>query len=182
MKVWIDIETTGLDPLVDLLLEVGVIVTTDRGETLWSRSYLIGHEQIPSDRISDLIWKMHGPDGGGLLSLSFHGPGVHSKGVHLEEAEKQIIFDLVLMDLPGGFGPMCGASVHFDRAWLAVHMPNLHKMFSHRNIDVSSFIESAKGWGIDVPQKKRNLHRALPDLEDSIEIWNWFRNRMGGAP
>ncbi len=177
MKVWIDIETTGLDPHEDLLLEVGVITTTDRGERLWSASYLIRHDLIPHNQISDLIWKMHGTDGGCLL---FSGTsGCSSRGLYLEEVEKQIITDLFSATAIGSIGPMCGASVHFDRAWLAVHMPNLHKLFSHRNIDVSSFIESAKGWGIEVPQKKRNLHRALPDLADSIEIWNWFRNRIG---
>ncbi|MBK6515760.1 MAG: DNA cytosine methyltransferase [Polyangiaceae bacterium] len=52
-------------------------------------------------------------------------------------------------------------------AGLRRRAPSLHDVFHYRNFDVSSLRMAAELAGLEVPEWKRGLHRALPDLEDS---------------
>ncbi len=86
------------------------------------------------------------------------------------------------IDRSGAAGsPMCGASVHFDRALLRRRAPSLHDVFHYRNFDVSSLRMAAELAGLEVPERKRGLHRALPDLEDSIALALACLDRFRGS-
>ena len=71
--------------------------------------------------------------------------------------------------------PMCGASVHFDRAWLKLHMPELERWFHYGNLDVSSVEKIARLWHPEIPEwRDRGLHRVEPDNEDAISELKFY--------
>ena len=77
--------------------------------------------------------------------------------------------------------PMCGNSIHADRAFLHKLMPNLHEYFHYRNLDVSSFRESIERWDPQfVPYQKKNSHLALDDILESIEELKFYKQKYFG--
>lgn len=169
---WIDIETTGLNPDADLLLEVGIRITDseldlidEKDWQLWNTPH---YDQVCGENFTNLdefILNMHTKSG--LLEDAC------SVGMVPAAAEAEIVEWLT------GHGveksdPMCGSSVQFDRSWLAEWMPSVHKKFSHRNIDISTVKELCRRLNPELYSKleqhapKRELHRALPDLQDTI--------------
>jgi oligoribonuclease len=80
---------------------------------------------------------------------------------------------------------LCGNSVHFDRAWLNVFIPDIPKFLSHRHIDVSSIYEMLlrSHLRLDAHELKETRagtpHRALDDVLDSINLYDSFRGLIG---
>ena len=68
-----------------------------------------------------------------------------------------------------------------DRAFLARDMPELETHVHYRNVDVSSLKELARRWFPRVlyqaPAKQGN-HRALADIQESIEELRYYREAM----
>lgn len=164
MLTWVDIETTGLDIENDKLLEVGLAVTLDDLTLLRKVSFVV-HLPFQNYPMPELVRNMHTKNG--LLSEC-------QFGASRLDVEQQLV--AVMHSLPSGGGmaayPMCGSSVHFDRAFLKMHMPRFEALFHYRNIDVSTVKELVNRWypgGSDLhrpPQQK--LHRVDPDLTDTI--------------
>lgn len=153
---WIDLETTGLNPAHCEILEVGVVITGRAFETRDSRSFLVN----PGAAF-----------GVELTAVSMHGADFFKQckeeGRRPEDVEASVLEYLAYWQALGS--PMCGASVHFDRAFLRRQMPSLERTFHYRNFDVSTFKILAELRGIELPPK-REVHRAIPDLEDAIAL------------
>ncbi|MDO8308595.1 MAG: oligoribonuclease [Actinomycetota bacterium] len=170
--VWIDTETTGLDPEHDALLEVACIITdADLNIVGTPVSCVIRPESWEVlNRLDEDVWQMHW--GSGLYDAL---PG----GCPLAEAEAWIVA-YVAENLDGRV-PLAGSSVHFDRAVLRQNMPGLGFALTHRNVDVSTVKELASRWAPDVfasrPTPTGN-HRALGDLHDSIAELAHYRKHM----
>lgn len=181
--VWVDLETTGLDPENDAILEIGLIVTdvdlTERAR--WSKVIRPGNWSELKSRMDAFVVEMHA--GSGLYRevdeiperpFAFTNP--------VRDAEKEAHGWLKDVTSGSDVGPMCGSSVHFDRAFLKVHMPMLEQLFSHRNIDVSSVMELDRRWVKSpdalLPTPSRSRHRALDDLEDSIALARFYREGL----
>ena len=77
-----------------------------------------------------------------------------------------------------GQPPMCGNSVHFDRAWVQRHMPELAAWFHRRNIDVSSLRELWAAWGLPPFTKPPVAHRALSDVLDCVAELRHYQAAM----
>jgi oligoribonuclease len=153
---WIDIETTGLNPEHCSILEVGVVITDANFEPIDCRSFLVN----PGASF-----------GVELAAVSMHGADlfrqVKEDGRPLPFVEVAL---LEYLEYWGALGsPMCGASVHFDRAFLRRHMPSFERAFHYRNFDVSTLKILAELRGVELPPK-REVHRAIPDLEDAIAL------------
>lgn len=162
---WIDLETTGLDPEVHDIIEIGIIITDRELREVARKSWVLydaTHEREWSREALD----MH--DASGLV-----GELAFGTTVELAAADARRFID---RNGAGG-SPMCGASVHFDRAFLRRRAMYLHEAFHYRNFDVSSLRMAAELAGLQVPERKRGLHRALPDLEDSIALARWCVDR-----
>lgn len=171
MLVGIDIETTGLDELHDgaQILELGIQLRTDDARRV------IGTFQATCEIQPDTIiskWsEEHLPE---LIAEC------RSSGSPCEEVEQAAIDFLRaarLHPLPFSERPsMFGSSVHFDRRWLAAHMPELHDCFHYRNIDASSLVEWARKQGCDIPTSSNKRHRVIADIESSFRVaqlaWN----------
>ena len=68
-----------------------------------------------------------------------------------------------------------------DRAFLARDMPHLESFLHYRNVDVSSIKELARRWYprayFKAPAKRGN-HRALADIQESIEELRYYREAV----
>jgi oligoribonuclease len=156
---WVDIETTGLDPLNDHLLEVGCVITepdltivSEMGCVITSYRRVLPPEVRAMHEANGLLEECRG-------------------GWSIEEDSASAALGSFLSEHRAEGSPMCGSTVHFDRSFLRRYMPMLEMKFHYRNIDVSSVKELVNRWRPDiaehlpVPAKK---HRAIPDLYDTL--------------
>lgn len=74
---------------------------------------------------------------------------------------------------------LAGHSIDSDRRWLTHWMPELARRLSHRLLDARPFqlIAPDLSW----PERTGTKHRAAADLEHSIAVLRFARERMRGA-
>ena len=173
--VFIDVETTGLDPDEGDLLELATVVTNQNFDVLYSGERVFEY-QINEDEgyeIDPVVLEMH--EKSGLwddCELSTFQPA---------QTQHDLIDDLETLGIVVGTQPMVGNTIHFDRAWLKVHMPDLEAFFHYRNIDISTMTQFAERYLPDLYEgrpKDRKIHRALPDVFDSIANLKYYQQRL----
>jgi oligoribonuclease len=170
--VWIDCEMTGLDFDNDSLLEVAVVITSPDLELFAQGPSLVIHQ--PDDvleRMGDWCQVQH--------RKSHLYTDVQQSRVTLADAQKQILDFLVKYCEPRT-SPLCGSTIWTDRIFLMKHMPELNAFLHYRNMDVSSIKELAFRWYGFATEKnsKNDLHRALPDIYDSIKELKLYRDNF----
>jgi oligoribonuclease len=103
--------------------------------------------------------------------------------IHLENAENACL-EFAKRHVKEGESPLCGNTVWQDRRFLFEHMPKLEKHFHYRVIDTSTIKELYQRWYPDQPLfKKREAHRALDDILESIEeLAFYMQNEFLRAP
>lgn len=160
--VWVDVETTGLDPAKIHLLELGMVVTQGpRLEIVDAYSWVI---QAPPDAFEgahEKVITMHSNNG---LMAECYGKDAFP----LAFAQRDALGWLAKHRAEKS--AMCGSSVHFDRSVLKVHMAELESKFHYRNLDASSLKIMAELNGAKLPERSSETHRALADCFASIEL------------
>ena len=164
--LWLDLETTGLDPRECKILEWAAVLANDGpdGDMSTAEEYtsVIGidgkeWEAIQRD-VDPFVFEIHTKNG--LWAECIEST------VTLAESEE---FLLELCDgAPERSIILAGASVHFDHGFLVAHMPRFAKLLSHRCFDVSTLKMANKSWGA-MPFAKAEAHRALPDILESLQ-------------
>ena len=74
--------------------------------------------------------------------------------------------------------PLAGNTIYMDRMFLRKYFSRVDQYLSYRIIDVSSIKELCKRWDGKVFSncpKKKFSHRALDDIEDSIEELKYYK-------
>jgi oligoribonuclease len=170
--IWIDCEMTGLDPEVDRLIEIAVIVTgADLTPRIEGPVLVIhqGDEQL--DKMDAWNKGTHGRSG--LIDK------VKASSVTEAQAEEQVL-EFIARYVPKRTAPMCGNSISQDRRFLVKYMPKLEAFFHYRNIDVSTLKELAKRWRPDLCDafKKQQKHTALADVHESIDELAHYREQF----
>ena len=86
--------------------------------------------------------------------------------------------------VPGNHSPLCGNSICQDRRFLANYMPELESYLHYRNLDVSSIKELIVRWRPELLNgfSKKNTHRAMDDIRESIEELKYYRKTFLIAP
>ena len=177
MIVWIDTETTGLDPHKGDLMEIAVVVTDDSYNELGVfQANILGADL---DNLDDFIVGMHTKSG--LLDELKAG-----NGFTLDEVNTALKVFLAQFGDEKALrkSALGGSSVHFDRSWLQVHLPEAIGALSHRHVDASSFSIVAKNACQKVYDKRRKgqsetAHRALDDIRFSISEVKFYAKRLG---
>lgn len=183
MIVWLDLETTGLDPLKGSILEIAMIATDDNFEqigepfvSIVQPLHLRGWE-VMDKYVRDMHTKS------GLIEQLYNIGSLF----HGESASFSLLPDLprlgdveraVITWLRSGFSnrdtaavnpdaepfkkamkatPLGGNTVHFDKRFLIEHMDELEALFSHRIYDVSSFTEEVKRSAPEVYKRRPGL-------------------------
>ena len=170
--IWIDLEMTGLDAERDTIIEIATIVTDSELEVLAEGPVFAIHqsEEILSGMDE---WNTTHHGASGLLDR------VRASKVTLAEAESETLAFLK-EHTKAGKSPLCGNSIYQDRLFLQRYMKELEGYFHYRNIDVSSIKELVKRWYPSekhAPAKK-NTHRALDDIRESIQELQYYRNAV----
>jgi len=158
------------------LIEVAVLVTDAdlviQGQGL---DLIIATDADKLAAMSDFVRDMHTKSG--LLNE------VRSSSLSMEQAEA-LIMDYVTDHVPvAGKAPLAGNTIGTDRAFLARDMPTLEGYLHYRNIDVSTIKELARRWYPDAfhrAPKKQSHHRALEDIQESIEELAYYRKTIFG--
>lgn len=164
---------TGLDLTTDALIEVAVLVTDAELNVLGDGIDLLikpSREQL--DAMGDFVRRMHTKSG--LLDEL-------DTGLTMEDATRQVL-DYIKDYVPvAKKAPLAGNTIGTDRAFLARDMPEVEQWVHYRNVDVSSVKELARRWYPRVlyqaPVKSGN-HRALADIQESIEELRYFREAL----
>jgi oligoribonuclease (3'-5' exoribonuclease) len=166
-KVWLDVETTGLDKNEDLLLEIALLVEERSGLHILiapPRDLLEARlEQNP------FVRDMHTKSG---LLTQMYGDGLEQGQKHFaagrfassyEEAAGLISDFLKTHQVDGDPKSLVlwGNSVHFDIGFLEAKMPSVLKEVHYRRGDVSGLrvdLEAQTGQSYEYPKQKH--HRA----------------------
>ncbi|MCL1922757.1 MAG: oligoribonuclease [Propionibacteriaceae bacterium] len=175
--VWIDCEMTGLNPETDALIEVAVLVTDPELNVLGEGvDVVITPPAAALECMSDFVREMH--QSSGLL-------GELASGLTMSQAEEQVL-SYVRSHVPEPKkAPLAGNTLSMDRIFLMRDMPTLEEHLHYRNIDVSSIKELVRRWYprtfFSAPEKK-GRHRALGDIQDSINELRFYRETVFVVP
>jgi len=169
--VWIDCEMTGLNPAVDVLVEVAVVITDSELTILDDGlDLLIKTDPDKLASMEEVVREMHATSG---LTEALTGATLT-----VEEAEAQLLDYLKKWVPDRRKSPLCGNSIATDRSFLVRYMPRLDDHLHYRMIDVSSIKELARRWYpktyFNAPVKTGG-HRALADILDSINELRYYR-------
>ena len=191
--IWIDLETTGLDPTTHTILEIGVVVTTANYllKPIAHTSQLVNELDhfLSFDDHEKMVPEMHRGEGG-LLWRAYHdgvpliraldGIGGWLNGVFDTLGEDMDSTQPELASRPIRPGPMCGSSVHFDRAFLMESAPLfVERWWTYRNFDISTLVEFAAMVAHYQPKYHPKAHLALADLQATLlqarDVANYLR-------
>ncbi|HSV38688.1 MAG TPA: oligoribonuclease [Nocardioidaceae bacterium] len=175
--VWIDCEMTGLNLEKDALIEVAALVTDFELNVLGDGiDVVVKPPREALDQMDEFVRSMHVSSG--LLD-------VLDQGMTLQEAEDQVLAYVREHCPDGSRPPLAGNTVATDRAFLARDMATLESFLHYRIVDVSSIKELSRRWYprayFQSPPKSGN-HRALADIQESIEELRYYRAAVFVAP
>lgn len=163
MFLFFDLETTGLDPDTDQILEVGAVLV--QRTTL---EYVFGIDGVTAradpKALEPVVLDMHTKSG--LLEAA--------PVWTVEEA------DITIANIVRCKSQDCmlaGSSVHFDRAFIRRRMPRLDAVLSHRHLDVSVF-DSAAPTRASRPNVLAAGHRAYADAMRSLAMFKQWRELL----
>jgi oligoribonuclease len=167
-----DLEMTGLDPTVDVIVEIASLITDDDLNIVAEGPDLVIHQ--PDDVLAAMdpvVVTMHTESG--LLEA------IRSSRTTLEEAGAATLA-FIKQHIPDPRSvPLCGNSIGTDRRFLVKYLPDIENYLHYRSVDVSSVKELAKRWyphtSISRPTKA-GAHRALNDIRESVKELSFYRS------
>ncbi len=170
--LWVDLEMTGLEPEKDRILEVAAIATDwDFNEVARMTAIVKVPNTVIKKRMVGEFWEKNFESYAQLVSQN-------KKGEKSAEVEKKL-----LEFVDKYFGDeviLAGNSIHQDRRFIRHEWKKLDKRLHYRMFDVSAwkvYFENA----LDIKFIKRDEHRALDDIEGSIEEISYYLERVKGS-
>ena len=157
-KVWLDVETTGIDNH-DEILEIAVVITDDANEILGSMSAVVADADV-SKIDHERPQQMH--ESSGLLEeISNIEPGTN-----LRADVEQLVCEFILTYCEPQQACLVGNSIQFDQRMLRNNMPKILDVLHYRLIDVSTLrrIVRDETRGEVEAEKPDCPHRALGDV------------------
>jgi oligoribonuclease len=175
MLLFLDLETTGLDPNRDHMLEVAWTLTHQNLDEhqVGVREALVTPTTLEIwDRIeaNSIVFQMH------TQSELYHDLQYSQTTLLLDDIEDQILADVnnsVGTDRPVH---LAGASVHFDKGFIHHWMPRLDQRLSHRIFDTSTLKAFFDSLQIHHDVHNPRPHRAANDVREVLEISRFYRS------
>ena len=170
--IWIDLEMTGLNPDIDVIIEIATVVT-DKDLNILAQGPVLAVYQSDEILANMDEWNQKHHGASGLINR------VKSSRINNIEAER-VTIEFLKQWVPENTSPICGNSIGQDRRFLYRYMPKLEAYFHYRNIDVSTLKELAARWAPEVKEgfNKESTHQALDDIIESIEELRYYRENF----
>lgn len=158
--LFLDLETTGLDPLQHCIIEVS--------------ARAIHPLEFTVERFHAYVR----PNPAGVASMDDYVREMHTKSGLLERAQaegksaEEVGDALRVFAITHQREYLAGNSIHFDRSFLAIHMPDvLKRPISHRMLDVTSVrLALWMALGKDpLDFEKKRAHTSDDDLDETIK-------------
>ena len=174
--LWMDLEMTGLDPIKDRILEVGVIVTD------WNFKEVATYEaaiQVGPRLVERRMLK--GPAASFWSSVSETRDALMKQNLESGRSGRTIENELLAL-LDEHFEPgipvlLAGNSIHMDRQFIANEWHRLDARLHYRMLDVTA-------WKVVFEAKfkkkfaKAEAHRAIDDIRGSIEELEYYLKKV----
>jgi len=166
-----DLEMTGLDPNVDVIVEIASLITDDDLNVVAEGPDLVIHQpDSVLAAMEPVVVTMH-TESGLLTAIR------ESRTTLTEAGEATLAFIKQHVPEPRSV-PLCGNSIGTDRRFLARYLPEIENHLHYRSVDVSSVKELAKRWypAASVSRApKTGAHRALNDIRESVKELAFYR-------
>lgn len=163
--LWLDLETTGLDPDCCSILELAYVITDDQPiglSDLKSYQFKFGTARW----MEPFAAEMHAKNG--LISDCMKAD------LTTDEAEIDILGVIKETLQPNETLYLAGNSVWFDYQFLCDRMPRLARRLHHRFLDMSAVALFGNTLGLPRPEKKE-AHRAAADILESLEYFKHYK-------
>lgn len=173
--LFLDVETTGLDPNTDMLLEVGMVVVELPTFDVVAEDSRVFHFDLKPTRTKD---------------HHFVGPGrelfIHRKVVDMHKdnglwdaCKRSQLVDYKKMDelvqlfivKEGCQGSvLAGANPSFDRGFLKKFLPGTERLLHYRHFDTNTFFLLQKFLTGEGSTKPDGAHRAVADCKQAVAV------------
>jgi len=167
--LWMDLEMTGLEPRVDHILEVAVIVTDWDFTEYTTYEAIIHQSDAVIEGMSEFSRVQHGASG---LTDAVRG-----SALSLAEAEEMLVKLIDEQFAPTDKVILAGNSIHQDRRFIRKYWPKLEARLHYRMLDVSAWKVVFEG-KYRVKFTKPEDHRALNDIRGSIQELQFYLTKL----
>lgn len=178
LLVWMDMEMTGLDPEKERIIEVATIITDGNLTEIAVGPHLVIN-QPPAILDAMDAWNKSHHGGSGLIER------VKASEITDAIAEEQTLAFVNQHATAKDRPVLAGNSIHQDRRFIRRYWPKLDARLHYRMVDVSTVKELARRWFPAIVAKsplKKDTHRALDDIRDSIDELRYYRSNVFIAP
>lgn len=175
MFLFMDFETTGLDPRFDKPVEVALIVADENTEITERDRISIAIHSEPEwwHHVNPKVIAMHKKSG--VMERSLASPYTFGE-------TEELLMEVVLRH-DARYRVLAGSSVHFDRRFIESFFPRLYGVLFHRQFDVSSLypvVFNIPGFPTHAMKKESEKpHEALADVEASMNIARHYMKAFG---
>jgi len=176
--VWLDMEMTGLEPEKERIIEVATILTDGNLTEIAVGPDLVIHQDDAVLAAMD-DWNRKHHKASGLTER------VKASTITDAMAEEQTLAFINVHVGPKDRPVLAGNSIHQDRRFIRRYMPRLDARLHYRMVDVSTIKELARRWFPQVIAKqpaKKDSHRALDDIRESIDELRYYRANVFVQP
>lgn len=173
---WVDIESTGLDPHEDSMLEFAMVITTPDLEPVGEPTNVLVKPRAGwEDRMDGIVREMHTTNG----LLEDHKYAFAAWSVSALDAALNGQFEM--LGLHRGHVWLAGSGVnHFDRLVIDAQMPKVAEWFPYFNFDTGNLRRATSLWEPSLVLSGHGMadkpHRALADLQLHLAEAQNFRN------
>lgn len=166
---WIDLEMTGLDINCEVIIECAALVTDFDFKILDQYETVVKQPQSYLEKMDD--WnRTHHAESGLTAKVPF--------GRDPQDVERDLIsLAMKHFNADTGRAILAGNSIMQDRLFIDKYWPNFSKVLHYRMVDVSSWkvIFNTK-YGLK--HEKKNSHRALDDIKESIAELQFYLSKV----
>lgn len=198
MLAWIDLEATGLVATEHAVLEVAAIVTDDQLSEVdrfhrvvhWPGAEQFAH--LGPDSSDDMFARRAASTGIDRAVVELHARnGLWRESalsvnrlVNVDDQLAEFLARIATVSdgTSAAKAQIAGSSIWFDRSLMAVSLPRSLGQLHYRSVDVTTLNELARRFwprlhgGLPM---KRERHRALPDIEDSLVLCRYYVGQIG---
>ncbi len=186
----LDTETLGLNKETDPIIQIGGVVT-DAELNITSRIAIPVWGPLHEERYHELLRQENEGNKSASIVLDMHTKNglldeARSPGTLEPETASLLVEEFYRINGASKSDPVLGSSVHFDREFLRYgSFRNVDEIFSHRNIDVSSFVQFIKRVSPSTAERMEHdlrgvyngpSHLVLTCLSDTVQQLRWIKD------